>query len=526
MLIIFTVSVPSSAAPKVAIVLGGGAARGFSHIGLLQALEEHGIPIDLLVGTSIGSIISSLYASGYSTDNLHQIVSLLNTGDLVELNIPPKGGLIDSDRLQHYLDLLLEHKTFNRLDIPFYSVITNLRTGEEVALNEGLVSIGVQASMSIPGLFPPVAIGENYYIDGGLKNAVPANVAHELGADVIIAVDITRDLANVNYKNPLTNVELAFLLLVDGYVENNTKIAHVLISPEVMYTSYMHFEQVDYLIEQGYKAGLAHIKEIKEAILAQDPNFEFAPYIKAGYSPEHVQELTEKAAQSASNLPRPLTLTPKINLDPLDQFSRLAVSIGHGPLSSFSFGYAYGLDKEMGGHELFLHWTKRNEGKLGAFVRKPRENSLLWGAFSEINLNRNFQLGAAYLSTGPVAWQLSSTNKKILESNFVTLNLRSKLTKIRDPQKNLTISTAPIVQVHPFTRPFRLWEIGLIYPYLYGMVEMSTPLATWQKELAYELGLGNKFQLFGLYPFEMSVGVQTKADQTPSLKLRLVGGTF
>ncbi len=526
-LLISALTLPALATPKVAIVLGGGAARGFSHIGLLKSLEEQGIPIDLLVGTSIGSIIASLYASGYSTDNLQQIVSSLNMGDLVELNVPPKGGLIDSGRLQHYLNSLLEQKTFEQLSMPFYSVMTNLRTGEEVALNEGLVSLGVQASMSIPGLFPPIPIGENFYIDGGLKNAVPANVAYDQGADVIIAVDVTRDLDKVNYDNPLTNIELAFLLLIDGYVENNTEMAHVLISPEVGYTSYMHFEQVEYLIEQGYKAGLAHMNQIKNAILEQDPNFEFIPYISKGFSEEEVKRRTKNATKGALKLPRPLTLIPEITVDSLNEFTKVAISIGHGPLSLFNFGYAYGFHDEMGGHELFIRRSKRSMmGEFGVFMRKPAENNLLWGAYSETPMGKSSSFGTTYLSAGPISWQLAAKTEGIFKSKMITVDLGGKLTKKRDLTESYEISMVPSVQIHPFQNPFRLWETGLVYPYLYGTLEMGTSLTKLEKRLAYEVGLGGQFKLFGLYPFKMSVGIQTKPEQKPSLMLNIVGKDF
>src|SRR5690554_6693819 len=112
--------------PTVALVLGGGAARGFSHIGLIQAFEENGIPIDILIGTSMGSIVASLYAAGYSVENMTEIVTGLDTGSLIDFQIPPKGGLINTTRLRHFLDVLLEHKTFDQLDTSFYSVITQL----------------------------------------------------------------------------------------------------------------------------------------------------------------------------------------------------------------------------------------------------------------------------------------------------------------------------------------------------------------------------------------------------------------
>lgn len=194
----------ASSTPAVAVVLGGGAARGFSHIGLIQAFEENGILIHMLVGTSMGSIVASPYAAGYSVDNLKTIVTNLDSAKLVDILFPPRGGLINTERLKRYLDVLLMHKTFDQLEIPFYSVITELATGREVAMHHGNVAAAVQASMSIPALFPPVEIDGVHFVDGGMKNAVPANVAKNHGADVIIGVDVKRNLKKSTSTTSLT----------------------------------------------------------------------------------------------------------------------------------------------------------------------------------------------------------------------------------------------------------------------------------------------------------------------------------
>ncbi|NLC53220.1 MAG: patatin-like phospholipase family protein, partial [Firmicutes bacterium] len=187
---VFPSSASASAAsqPSVALVLGGGSAWGLSHIGLLMSLEENGVPVDLLVGTSMGSIIAGLYAAGYSVDNIIEIFTSLDTATLLDIPFPPGSGYIETKGLQQYLDTLLGGKTCERLSIPFYPVAVNLKTGAVQALNQGKASTGILASMSIPGVFPPVLIEDQYYVDGGLKNQVAADVAADLGAEIIIAV--------------------------------------------------------------------------------------------------------------------------------------------------------------------------------------------------------------------------------------------------------------------------------------------------------------------------------------------------
>lgn len=525
-ILLFSLSVPMFAAPRVGLVLGGGAARGFSHIGLIKAFEENGIPIDLLVGTSMGSIVSSLYAAGYSTENMQQIVATLDTAALVDLGIPPKGGLINTSRLQHYLNILLANKTFDQLGIPFYSVITNVRTGEEVALNDGLVSTGVQASMSIPALFPPVLIDGHYYVDGGMKNAVPANVAKNHGADVILAVDVKKDLETIDYDSVLTNLQLSMWFMIDGYVQANTADADVIIVPDVQYDSYMDFPKVELFIEEGYLAGLAYMEQIKEAILKQDPAFEFIPYAQRGFTSQEIASITQRAEREAINLPRPFSISPEVSLEPLGEFPQVGIKLGHGFLSWFSLGYRYGLNNTLGGHEAFVEWSKNKLG-LGVFVRSsPGLTVPTWGAHVDVPLTENWQLAAAYLSQGTTAWQLSTIYEGILKHDHLSLDLGAKLDKERGEAEPLIASLTPVIKLFAFAEPRAALEVALVRPYVYGSVEMATPIVHLDTRLAYELGVGSEIRLFGLYPVEMSVGFKTGAGQTSSWRLKVKGGSF
>src|SRR5690606_7299197 len=176
--------------PTVALVLGGGSARGFSHIGLLKALAEAGIPVDMLVGTSMGSLVAGMYAAGLSVDNLVYVATTIDMGQLFEPLAPSRGGLVDPRRLQIFIDHLTGGATFDRLTVPFYAVLTHLETGQEVVWSQGPISRGILASIAIPGAFPPVELEGEYYVDGGVASMVPVEAARRLGADVIIAVDV------------------------------------------------------------------------------------------------------------------------------------------------------------------------------------------------------------------------------------------------------------------------------------------------------------------------------------------------
>ena len=221
--------------PKVGVVLGGGGAKGAAHIGVLKYLEEMGIPVDYVAGTSMGSIMAGLYAMGYTPDELAQLIANINWSEYIGnqidrsvlsfemrkrrettlLNVPfsleslmnrktggsimnelPSAYVNNSSLINLFNDLCIgyqEEMDFNDLPIPFACVATDLITGEEVVLRSGNVSTAIRASMAIPGVFSPVVMDDKVLVDGGLVNNFPADVLREMGADIIIGVEITPD---------------------------------------------------------------------------------------------------------------------------------------------------------------------------------------------------------------------------------------------------------------------------------------------------------------------------------------------
>lgn len=286
--------------PTVAVVLGGGAARGLSHIGLLRALEEHGIPIDILVGTSMGSIVAGLYAAGLSVENLTYLATQLDLNRLFAPRIPPRGGLVDAEPFAHFLDQLTGGIRMEETPIPFYSVLADLRTGETVALNRGPIGKAIVASMSIPGIFPPVEIEGRLYVDGGLVSSVPVRAARAAGADFVIAVDVRRDVDAVVPGNVLANLQLALSVLLDKQTDAEVLDADVLITPAVADSSYMEFDRAEHFIAEGYRAALAAMDELKAALRRLDPSFRFdAPRRQPGIPMEDFPRLAGEAAAVA-----------------------------------------------------------------------------------------------------------------------------------------------------------------------------------------------------------------------------------
>ena len=177
---------------KIGYALGGGAARGLSHIGVLKVLDEHGISPDIIAGTSIGAIVGALYAGGYEPSEIEQLVLGLDWKKLVYLvdMTLPLSGLLQGKRVVSLLKSILGDLTFSQLRCDFACVATDIINGEQVVLRDGSLIEAVRASISIPGIFTPVAIKGRYLVDGGLINAVPVSVCREMGAEYVIGVNV------------------------------------------------------------------------------------------------------------------------------------------------------------------------------------------------------------------------------------------------------------------------------------------------------------------------------------------------
>jgi len=175
--------------PVIALVLGSGGARGYAHIGVIEVLEQNGIRPDFIVGTSAGSIVGSIYASGKSAHELRQIALNMKANDVRDIKLDMK-GFFDGKKVENYVNTQVNQLPLEQLPIPMYVVATELKQGKKVVFNAGNTGQAVRASVSIPSMFIPTRIADAEYVDGGLVSPVPVNVARELGADIVIAVDI------------------------------------------------------------------------------------------------------------------------------------------------------------------------------------------------------------------------------------------------------------------------------------------------------------------------------------------------
>ena len=260
----------NTAKPKavVALALGGGASKGFAHIGIIKVLKENNIPVKVVTGTSAGSIVGSLYASGMSPDRLELEAEILGKTDLVDLTLS-SSGFIKGEKLQNYINYKVGNRPIQQFPIKFAAVATDFESGKAVAFNRGNVGQAVRASASIPNVFQPAVIGGRRYVDGGLSQPVPVSAAKKQGANFIIAVDISaRPVKNVN-KSFFSYLDQTFNVMSIPLLQHELGQANVVIKPQVLdMGSIGGFDQKQRAIQLGEEAARAALPEIKRKLAA------------------------------------------------------------------------------------------------------------------------------------------------------------------------------------------------------------------------------------------------------------------
>lgn len=176
--------------PKVGLALGSGGARGIAHVGVLDVFEKENIPIDYIAGSSMGSLVGALFALGHSATDLEELASLFKRKYFVDFTVP-KMGLINGKRIEELIYMLTQGKNIEDLEIPLSIVTTDLQKGRSVILDSGSISKAVRASISIPGIFVPVQYDGKILVDGGIVDRVPIQAVRNMGADIVIAVDVS-----------------------------------------------------------------------------------------------------------------------------------------------------------------------------------------------------------------------------------------------------------------------------------------------------------------------------------------------
>lgn len=259
---------------KVGLALGGGFARGIAHIGVLQALLEQQIPVDLVAGTSAGSLVGAMFCAGIDPWSMERLVAQMNWRALVRLRLR-RDGLLDAEGLERFVVGQVGDLEFRDLHLPFTAVATDLSTGHPVLLDSGRLSIALRASCAFPGIFLPVRVGRQILVDGGLTHPVPAAVARQMGADLVIGVELNRPRPNIKPPRNLLHIMWYSLALVQRpHIEKALTEADLVIRPDLNDFSLMELERVDELVTAGREAAEAVIPAILARLRMDQPRQE------------------------------------------------------------------------------------------------------------------------------------------------------------------------------------------------------------------------------------------------------------
>ncbi|PKN70448.1 MAG: esterase [Deltaproteobacteria bacterium HGW-Deltaproteobacteria-12] len=250
---------------KIAVVLGAGASKGFAHVGVLKILELNKIPIHMVVGTSVGSFVGSLYAFGYNPYELQTIAFALQKDDVADYTIPDN-GFIKGEKLENFINNKVKYTTIDKFKIPFYAVTTNIQTGEEMVFGRGNTGKAVRASCSIPGIFQPPVINDKMYVDGGVVSPLAIDVARRYGADVVIAVDVSSSLASSAPSGTIETIMQAIDIMYGKMAAIQIKNADVVIKPKIGYIGSSDFSKRHEAIMEGEKAANAALPAINSIL--------------------------------------------------------------------------------------------------------------------------------------------------------------------------------------------------------------------------------------------------------------------
>jgi NTE family protein len=273
------VPVPTPAPPppplrklRIALALGGGAARGFAHIGVIKALEAQGIFPDIVVGTSAGSVVGSLYAYGYNGFQLQKIALEMDEATISDWAMPWFGnspGVLKGEALQNYVNKAVHNTPLEKLKIPFGCVATDLKNGEPILFRRGNTGLAVRASSAVPSVFQPVTISGHTYVDGGLVAPVPVRFAKEMGADFIIAVNISSASEGQKTASSVDVLMQTFTIMGQRLNQFELKDADIVLTPALGTMGSSDFNGRNLAILAGEQAAAAAMAQIKAKLKAK-----------------------------------------------------------------------------------------------------------------------------------------------------------------------------------------------------------------------------------------------------------------
>ncbi|WP_027408243.1 patatin-like phospholipase family protein [Anoxybacteroides tepidamans] len=251
--------------PKIGLALGAGGARGFAHLGVIKVLEEERIPIDYIAGSSMGALVAALYATGLGSDRLYRLARAFRRNDFIDITIP-KMGLISGKKIKEFIRLVTKGKKIEELQIPIALVATDLQRCEKVVFSSGDVADAVRASISIPGIFVPEVIGGRMLVDGGVIDRIPVSVAREMGADIVIGVDVSHVKVNEEISSIFDVILQSLDILQDELVRYREIVSDIMIRPRVEQYNSRAFTHTEEIIKIGEEEARKQLPKIHQAI--------------------------------------------------------------------------------------------------------------------------------------------------------------------------------------------------------------------------------------------------------------------
>jgi NTE family protein len=256
---------PAPKPPRVGLALGGGAARGFAHIGVIQVLEEHGIKVDLVAGTSAGSLVAALYASGKTGKEMQHLAETMDEGAITDWSFPLR-GLIRGEALARFIREKTGGKNIEQLGLPLGIVATDLSDGSSILFRSGDTGTAVRASSAVPAVFQPVRIGQREFVDGGLVSPVPVRFAKEMGAQLVVAVDITSPPEKDPPGDAFRMLMQTFSIMGRSINMFELKEADVVIRPKLDGVGSADFTARRRAVQAGREAALAILPILRQRI--------------------------------------------------------------------------------------------------------------------------------------------------------------------------------------------------------------------------------------------------------------------
>ncbi|URI11133.1 patatin-like phospholipase family protein [Aquincola tertiaricarbonis] len=254
---------PAPRPPRIGLALGGGATRGFAHIGVIQVLEEAGIKPDLVAGTSAGSLVATMYAAGRSGAELAKVALAMDESAITDWAFPGR-GLIRGEALARYVREQTGQRTIEQLPMPLGIVATDLDNGEPVLFRRGDAGTAVRASSAVPAVFQPVSINGREYVDGGLASPVPVRFARQMGAEFVIAVDISSPPDGNATGDPMRMLLQTFAIMSRSINTFELRDADVVVRPRLVGVSSADFTVRRKAIAAGREAALAVLPAIRQ----------------------------------------------------------------------------------------------------------------------------------------------------------------------------------------------------------------------------------------------------------------------